>query len=895
MTPSRQFMKLVVTVFLSFLWLYRAGTQPARTFSHPDRIRYDGECLTIDGRDVFIYSGAFHFFRCSKELWHDRFQKIKDAGFNTVETYVPWNWCERQMPTGLNDFSKADLNGFDEWLTMAEQFGFYVIVRPGPYICAEWDTGGFPQWLLTKEPKTPPQGEGWLRSDDPIFLAWSKHWYDAVCPVIAKHQITRKAPGQGGVILVQVENEYDFPKFSDDIKINQVKALAGYARADGIDVPLITCWTHPVRGQTNPVLRQIFDCCNFYPRWDVDGILPSIQELRRQQPDAPLATTELQGGWFSNMGGTLSENQDGVTASQINNLTLFVIQNGETILNYYMLFGGTNPDDRAARWITTSYDYNAPIREWGGVGDRYQVVRAIGLMLQKHGVSLARSQLVTNNVTTSQKDVTVVERRAPDGGRYFFIRTSQHKEPRQGTATIQENTNDSLQVVINYQLDPFGSKIFYLPPGMNDVGQGEWLPEAAPSIERPATADLPSGISITSAKMQADPGPKHWTKLKAGETLAQAGVYDSHFIFYSGKISCATATNFEVKYPDGDSVLAAINGKPTASINHSGSCSIFALPTGRNSIELFYENHGFDNGGKLMAQQGGIIEAGTTRDAFAEGTPIAGWRMQVVSGTTHRPEVETDFDDGSWGTVAVDNEDANQLSPNQDAVFRGVINLTPAELNGVKMVLSFKRIDDLGWVYVNGKQVGITTDWSQAYSFDVTQQLHPGHNAIAVIVQNITGSGGMGKPQLSAVSENPAGQAVALKSFGRPTGDEKGWWSIDFNDRKWTSVPIDETSRQDNPTLTWYRMNFSLPSQQAGVWVPWRLHLMAHGNGFLYLNGYPLGRYWDVGPQHDFFLPECWLHFGSSNSLTLNLRPTEHGAGIQSAEVKPYDGFAEKR
>jgi hypothetical protein len=92
-------------------------------------------------------------------------------------------------------------------------------------------------------------------------------------------------------------------------------------------------------------------------------------------------------------------------------------------------------------------------------------------------------------------------------------------------------------------------------------------------------------------------------------------------------------------------------------------------------------------------------------------------------------------------------------------------------------------------------------------------------------------------------------------------------------------------------------MNFSLPSPQTGVWVPWRLRLAASGNGFLYLNGYPLGRYWDVGPQHDFFLPECWLHFGDgqTNNITLNLRPAENGAVIKSAIVEPYSDFAEKR
>ncbi|HEV2318310.1 MAG TPA: beta-galactosidase, partial [Verrucomicrobiae bacterium] len=225
---------LLVSGYLS---AYGADVSSARPFAHPDRIRYDSQCLTIEGKDVFIFSGAFHFFRCPKALWPDRFEKIKEAGFNTVETYVPWNWCEREMPSGTGDFSKVDLKDFNDWLDMAEHFGFYIIVRPGPYICAEWDTGGFPQWLLTKKPQSPLRPQAWLRSDDPVFLAWSKHWFDEVCPVIARHQITRKPVGAPGVILVQVENEYDFSLgFSDEAKINLLKALVTFARADGIDV-----------------------------------------------------------------------------------------------------------------------------------------------------------------------------------------------------------------------------------------------------------------------------------------------------------------------------------------------------------------------------------------------------------------------------------------------------------------------------------------------------------------------------------------------------------------------------------------------------------------------------------------------------------------------------------
>lgn len=97
--------------------------------------------------------------------------------------------------------------------------------------------------------------------------------------------------------------------------------------------------------------------------------------------------------------------------------------------------------------------------------------------------------------------------------------------------------------------------------------------------------------------------------------------------------------------------------------------------------------------------------------------------------------------------------------------------------------------------------------------------------------------------------------------------------------------------------LTWYRMNFQLPPPQPGVWVPWHLRLRARGDGFLYLNGHSLGRYWQAGPQWDFFLPENWLNFspGKTNVIALDLFPVNGSVSVQSAAVEPYKDFAEKR
>ena len=230
------------------------------------------------------------------------------------------------------------------------------------------------------------------------------------------------------------------------------------------------------------------------------------------------------------------------------------------------------------------------------------------------------------------------------------------------------------------------------------------------------------------------------------------------------------------------------------------------------------------------------------------------------------------------------------------AVFRAEMNLTSPDLTGGKMILNFRRIDDLGWVFVNGEKIGETVDWARAYSFDATKQLRPGRNVIAVVVKNNDGPGGLGAPSLDRASNMTA---VPLEVFGSPAGVEGQWWQPDFNDTLWTSVAIGQSpdSVRDDSMLNWYRMDFELPASNPAMWVPWQVRLRARGNGFIYLNGHALGRYWEAGPQHDFFLPECWLNFGPgrNNNLTLSLRPIEHGASIQSAVVEPYAEFAETR
>jgi hypothetical protein len=779
---------------------------PAKVFSHPDRVRYDGRCMTIDGRDVLILSGTFPYFRCPKPLWRDRFQKIVASGCNAVETYVPWNWHERNMPSSLEDYSQVDLTDLKDWLRMAhDEFGLYTIIRPGPYICAEWDGGGFPRWLLTKMPPSAKRRSGgsqdiqaaagadavgasrpgagqaaaspatiWLRSDDPGFLAWSEHWLKAVCPVIAAEQVTRRPPGRGGVILFQIENEYDFyPEVPAAERVPHLRALYETALANGIEVPIFTCWTKQARGSSDPELGQVFDAFNCYPRYKIDATAQRIRDVQASQPDAPAMISELGGGWFSGVGGQLSEDQPGLTAEELNAHTLLAIQEGASILNYYVLFGGTNFGLWPGRGNTTTYDYFAPIREPGGVGDKYLAVKAIGLMLQQHGGALARSVKLDCQAETGSADVTVAARRARNGDLYLFFRNHKVDESRRGNAAVWVQGNGELQ--LDYALGPFGLKIYYLPIRETDPNRGQWLPKPVAGPPRPD--GVPGPVRLSEAQSRSDPGGADWVPVPGDAMLPELGVYDARTVVYAASLGLAASqVTPDAKllldpYP-GDTLAVEVNG-------HVVPCGLKSeavvgpwLREGTNAITVLYDQEGQANIHRTIQDELGL--RGAVLVSGGATLPVSPWKLAR-----------------SLGGIAA------------------------------------------GWP---GLGAGLPAGWTVT-ALDTRGE--------------VARKGG-----LAGVPEGTAG-ALA----------------------------------------TWYRMEFELPAPSPGVWVPWRALIDAAGDGEIFLNGNALGRFWEVGPQREYYLPECWLRFGAGekNVLTLYLSPRQKGVALRAVEVAPYADQAELR
>lgn len=302
-----------------------------------------------------IYSGAIHYFRVLPEYWEDRLLKLKAAGFNTVETYVCWNLHEPQK--GHFDFSgRLDLVRF---LKTAQKVGLHAIVRPGPYICAEWDFGGFPAWLLKDKNMR-------LRCNDPTYMGHVTDFFHELLARLAPLQITKG----GNIIAMQVENEYG--SFGNDkAYLNALKALI---QSCGIDVLLFTSDGTNSSMLSGGTLPDVYKTLNFG-----SGADHAFQSLKRFPEHAPKMCMEFWCGWFDHWGDKHHTRDAKSIVKEIKN---FIAQDAS--FNVYMFHGGTNFGFTAGanhyrRYspTVTSYDYCALLNEYGDYTPQYHAVREI--------------------------------------------------------------------------------------------------------------------------------------------------------------------------------------------------------------------------------------------------------------------------------------------------------------------------------------------------------------------------------------------------------------------------------------------------------------------------------------------------------------------------------------
>ncbi|MFF3780560.1 beta-galactosidase family protein [Streptomyces sp. NPDC001933] len=312
----------------------------------------------LDGKPVRLLSGALHYFRVHEAQWDHRLSMLRAMGLNCVETYVPWNLHEPQ-PGRFRDVA-----ALGRFLDAAQRAGLWAIVRPGPYICAEWENGGLPVWVTGRFGRR-------VRSRDEEYLGAVERWFTALLPQVVQRQIGRGGP----VIMVQAENEYG--SFgSDQVYLQRV---AGMLRERGVTVPLFTSdgpEDHMLTGGSVPGLLAT---ANFG-----SGARKAFEVLRRHQPKGPLMCMEFWCGWFEHWGAEPIVRKPAQAAEALRE----ILECGASV-NIYMAHGGTNfagwaganrsgpIQDQDFLPTVTSYDYDAPIDEYGRPTEKFWLFREV--------------------------------------------------------------------------------------------------------------------------------------------------------------------------------------------------------------------------------------------------------------------------------------------------------------------------------------------------------------------------------------------------------------------------------------------------------------------------------------------------------------------------------------
>lgn len=309
----------------------------------------------LNGEPFKIISGAFHYFRTVPEYWQDRIEKLVNMGCNTVETYIPWNFHEPEK----GNFRFDGMHDIERFIHLAEKLGLYIIIRPSPYICSEWEFGGLPAWLLRDRNMR-------LRCSYEPYLNAVKEYYSVLIPKLVPHQCDRG----GGVILVQLENEYGY--YGNDTAY--LEFLRDTLRELGVTVPFVTSdgpWSEPIF--KSGMLNGALPTGNFGSgaEWQFGQMRKYIGENK------PLMCMEFWNGWFDAWGEEHHTTSPEKAASELDEL----LKHGS--VNFYMFEGGTNFGFMSGRnggsktGDVTSYDYDAPLTEDGQITEKYRLFKEV--------------------------------------------------------------------------------------------------------------------------------------------------------------------------------------------------------------------------------------------------------------------------------------------------------------------------------------------------------------------------------------------------------------------------------------------------------------------------------------------------------------------------------------
>ena len=352
-------------------------------------INFDGRGFIVNGKRTFITSGSIHYSRVPRENWRDILLKLKRSGFNTVETYIFWNYHE--SVEGKYDFTSENRD-FGAFLDIAKDLGLYAIVRVGPYVCAEWENGGYPNWLSYKHDLE-------IRKNNEQYIGYVTSWFNKIMPMITKRQIYKG----GNVIMVQLENEMPvngwkcWGRTSDGLHMDKLMELA---KKNGLEVPMIFSGIHHAH---NPAPDKPIDVT---------------------KRTSPWMSMELWTIWFDRYGNSGNDLIKGERSAWR------ILSQGGAGFNLYMFHGGTTfgyynfsndikyGDDGEKG--TACYDFGTLVGQTGDTRELYNRLKRLAYQAETFSPILANSMIDTVQYKDFAKGVYITSRKSPDGTFVFL-------------------------------------------------------------------------------------------------------------------------------------------------------------------------------------------------------------------------------------------------------------------------------------------------------------------------------------------------------------------------------------------------------------------------------------------------------------------------------------------
>ncbi len=360
-------MTIIMKKLLLFLFVALTLMSCGKSGGEKGTFEAGDKTFLLNGKPFLVKAAEIHYSRIPKEYWENRIQLCKALGMNTLCIYIFWNYHE--MEEGKFDFEGN--KDIAEFCRLAQKNGMYIIVRPGPYVCAEWEMGGLPWWLLKNDSIQ-------LRTLDSDYMSHVEKFMAEVGKQLSPLQITKG----GNIIMVQVENEYG--SYGTDKPY--VSAIRDIVRKSGFnEVPLFQCdWSSNF---TNNALDDLLWTVNFGTGSDIDAQFKKLKELR---PNTPLMCSEFWSGWFDHWGRPHETRPADVMVSGLKEMldknisfSLYMTHGGTT----FGFWGGANNPAYSA--MCSSYDYDAPISENGQVTPKYTLLRDMMKNYLQEGETLA--------------------------------------------------------------------------------------------------------------------------------------------------------------------------------------------------------------------------------------------------------------------------------------------------------------------------------------------------------------------------------------------------------------------------------------------------------------------------------------------------------------------------